>query len=54
MQNEKRHKYTTEEAVRGVYPEVGDFSVASAIETAEMMVDLHIVDTGCGANYSPN
>jgi len=46
-------KYTTDEAVRAVYPEVGDFDVAAAIQTAEAMIDANIVLNGCGANYSP-
>ena len=45
--------YTTEDAVRSVYPDVGDYDVRAAIQTAEAMIQSNILNNGCGATYTP-
>ncbi len=45
--------HTTEEAVRSVYPDTADLDIAPAIQTAEAMIQANMLDTGCGANYTP-
>jgi len=45
--------YTTEEAVRSVYPDTADYDISPAILTAESMIQANIIDNGCGATYTP-